>query len=569
MVRPVEAGGAALSYLQQDPPPQLDPVKDAKHILETGDRSFRKDDYDARLVELGKQLNQGDSLYREQLMSEIFKQDPGALRSWLTPERANNLQHSGRISMVEKGNIAESLAAAYNHGDIPSYQRGAGPTPGSGEDGKINGYTDLDELVTSFDNHGGGDHDKQVRSSDDVAQFLEFMNSSNGGEATKFRQTFSQHLIDEYVLNPAVKYNNLETQQVAGTLAGNLLGAPPEGGSKNLATEVLGAQKGNERKYSDEQIQTIIDAAAKGGRYLNHDNVNVVDDDDQNTINSVHVSDGASLLIQSVANTHTTKAGDVATSLARLPANDPDLFKGSEGKGHVWAMGNLFASHSKPILDKLTDYSTHQAKSKDDPYLKEYMQNASELGSLFNVVLFKSDQPYSAQARQNVLDYAADLKQSINTEKGSSEAMDRLAMLSGAADDAITQGFTELKADEEARKEMVTFFADLAIAGIPFDKVKDKAETMIGELFKNPHVADALKTVTGDIVDQGTGKLTDEAKNKLIEQLGKDEAELLDQQGASDALRDSLLSGIEDERDFNAVKNNAEDVTQGINIWKK
>src|SRR5689334_1707626 len=99
MVRPVEAGGTALNYLQQDPPPRLDPAKDAQHILETGDRHFRKDDYDARLVELGKQLNQGDSLYREQLLREIFKQDPGALRSWLTPERANNMQHSGRISM--------------------------------------------------------------------------------------------------------------------------------------------------------------------------------------------------------------------------------------------------------------------------------------------------------------------------------------------------------------------------------------------------------------------------------------------------------------------------------------
>jgi hypothetical protein len=561
-MRPVEAGGSAAAYLypQHDPIPQLDPAKDAQHILDTGKR-FGRDNYDARMVELGKQLEKGDPVYREQLMREIFKRDSGALRSWLTPERANNMQHSGRISMYEKGNIAEGLAAAYNNNDIPQSQQNAGQIPGSGKQGKIDGVTDLDSLVTSFD-HNGGDHDNQVRSSDDVAQFLEFMNSSSGPEATEFRTQFSKHLIDQYVLNPAVKYNNLETQQVAGTLAGNLLGAPPELGVKNLSAEVLS-------KYDDDQIKTILDAAAKGGVYLNHENANVVDDDDQSTINSVHVSDGASLLIQSVANTHSPAADKVAASLARLPANDADIFKGNDAKGRVWAMGDLFANHSKAILDRLTQYDTAKIGSKDDADLKQYMQNASELGSLFNVVLFNSDQPYSAQARAAILDYAGNLKQAINTKEGNADAMSRLSMLSGAADDAITQGFTDLKADEDARKEMVTFFADLAIAGIPFDKLKDGAETVIGQVFQNPHVTEALKSISGDIIDQSTGMLTDKAKSVLIDQLGKDEAELVDQQGASNALRDSLIEGIADQRDLAAIQNYSEDVSQGVNIWRK
>ena len=198
------------------------------------------------------------------------------------------------------------------------------------------------------------------------------------------------------------------------------------------------------------------------------------------------------------------------------------------------------------------------------------MKDAADLGSLFNVVLFKGDQAYQGSARSAVLDYAAGLKSQINSAEGNAEATGRLSMLMGAADDAITQGFNELKAEEDAQAEMVSFIVDLALAGIPAgDKAKDAVSGLIGELFSNPRVTEALKGVSGNIIDSATGYLTDEAKQALTDALGADEAELLDQQGASNALREALLSGIQNERDLAAIENYAEDVSQGINIWRK
>jgi hypothetical protein len=148
--------------------------------------------------------------------------------------------------------------------------------------------------------------------------------------------------------------------------------------------------------------------------------------------------------------------------------------------------------------------------------------------------------------------------------------MGRLSMLMGAADDAITQGFNELKAKEDAQAEMVSFIVDLALAGIPVgDKAKDSVAGLIGEIFSNPRVTEALKGVSGSIIDSTTGYLTDEAKAALTDALGEDEAELLDQQGASNALREALMGGIENQRDLAAIENYAEDVSQGINIWRK
>jgi hypothetical protein len=566
MVMLVDGGGSrtvtATPVKREDPPPQeqLDPAKGAQRVLDTGSR-WGTDDYDARVVALADELAKGDPLYREQLMREIFKQDPNALNSWLQAERANRMQDDGRISISEKGSIAEGLAAAYNNGDIPKSDQYAGPVPGTAEDGKVLGATDLDQqLLKGFTS---GDHDGQVRNADEVAQFLKFMNSSSGPESTEFRQKFSQHLIDQYVLNPAVKYNDVDQQQVAATLAGNLLGATPEQSAKNLSAEVL-------QKYDDEQIKTILEAAGQGTGYLNHQNVHVAAEGGNRFIDSVQVSDGASLLIQNVASTNSPAADKVAVSMARLPATAGDLFSGDAGKGRESAMGNLFANHSKPILDRYTDFDTKKIGTKDDADLKQYMQNASELGALFNTVLFNGDQPYADQARTAVLDYAAGLKESINTEGSSAEAMNRLAMLGASADDAITQGFTELKEDEDAQKEMVGFFVELAFSALPTDVLTNKTDTLIDNLFKNnPQIAESLKGVSGQVVDEATGKLTDEAKAALEKTVGVDEAEMLDQQGASNTLRESLLTGINDQDRLFGLQQASENIAQGINIWRK
>jgi len=137
------------------------------------------------------------------------------------------------------------------------------------------------------------------------------------------------------------------------------------------------------------------------------------------------------------------------------------------------------------------------------------------------------------------------------------------------ADDAITQGFNALQARDDAQQAMVSFIVDLALAGIPLDKAKGAVADVLGEVFGNPRVSDALKGVSGGIIDSATGRLTTEAKEALTGALGTDEAELLDQQGASNALREALSAGIDDQDRLGSVQDRAEIIAAGINIWRK
>src|SRR5271163_4610657 len=111
MLEPV-CGGSPIQASPSTSHP--DPVAAAHKILSTGGGGLFgiHQNYDARVTTLSDELSQGNASYGQAVMQEIFKEDPNALQ-WLTPARANTLQQEGKIS--NEGEIAESLAAAYNH----------------------------------------------------------------------------------------------------------------------------------------------------------------------------------------------------------------------------------------------------------------------------------------------------------------------------------------------------------------------------------------------------------------------------------------------------------------------
>src|SRR5690606_41421982 len=110
----------------------------------------------------------------------------------------------------------------------------------------------------------------------------------------------------------------------------------------------------------------------------------------------------------------------------------------------------------------------------------------------------------------------------------------------------------------------------LAVARLPVasNAGQPGAERLVA-VVDSAAVTDALKGLGGKIIDSATGRLTTEAKEAIAEVVGEDEAELLSQQEASNALREAMMGGIADQRDLAAIQNYAEDVSQGINIWRK
>lgn len=539
----------------------LDPAKEAAALLEVGSR-WGRDDYDARAIAFGEAMQQGDAAYRQELVAEILKQDPNAFNSWMTPTRINDLVDSGRISPNERGAMAEAIAGAFNNGQIPGHEM-------RNQFGEVTGTASALDTYAYSGTSGSFDLDAQVEHAHNMREFAEFFSGPlYSAEVSAFRENYANHLITNYALND--KVDNGMLRDNAATMAAIVLNGDPTRG--DIAADVLsGLDQG--------QLDAFMERVARGGQWLTAEQLqhavdgSVVAMRDGLSVSDIALADQASSLIAQVARVDSPEAQEAAAMLARLPANEADIFSdrhSMNSQDRIDAMGLLFSNHSTAILDSLTDFDTTRIGSKDDSDLKQYMQDASDLGALFNIVLFNADQTYQGSARAAVLDYATALKERINTEEGDAEAMGQLAMLMGGADDAITQGFDSLKAREEAQEKLLSFIVDLAVAGIPLaGRAKDSIAELLGEVFESKAVTDALKGLSGKIIDAATGQLTKEAKEALAEVVGADEAELMSQQGASNALREAMLSGIDNQRDLAAVENYAEDVSQGINIWRK
>jgi len=539
----------------------LDPVQDAKDLLKVGDKFLRRDDYDARAIAFGEAIQQGDAQYRQELVAEILRQDPNAFNSWMTPARINDLVDSGQIPQTARDAMVEGLAGAYNNGLLPTHEI-------RNQAGEVVGETSaLDTFL--YSGTGNFDLDGQVEHAQHMRELAEFFGGPlYSAEVSEFRGNFANHLIANYALNNGI--DNGMVRDNAATLAAIVLNGDPTRG--DIAAEVLGG-------LDQGQLDAFMERVARGGQWLTAERLehivpgSTVALRDGLDVSDIALADQASSLIAQVSRVQSTEAQEAAAMLARLPANAGDIFSSRHSENaqdRIDAMGLLFSNHSTAILDSLTDYSTNKIGSKDDADLKQYMKDASDLGALFNIVLFDSGQAYQGSTRAAVLDYAAGLKERINTEEGDADAMGQLAMLMGGADDAITQGFNSLKEREEAQEKLLSFIVDLAVAGIPVaSKAKESVAELLGEVFDSPAVTDALKGLSGKIIDSATGRLTTEAKEAIAEVVGEDEAELLSQQEASNALREAMMGGIADQRDLAAIQNYAEDVSQGINIWRK
>jgi hypothetical protein len=521
-----------------------DPVQAAHDVLSVGVRSGR-DDYDARMGALADALNQGDPTYRGQLMDQILKQDPNALNSWLQPSRAEDLTRSGKLTLEQEGRIAEGFASAYNNGSIPQHSMYAGPTPGTGVDGKVQA-SDVDHLLDNYYTPGAfGPAPDRIQNADQMRKFVDFINSSNGPEAAEFRQKYGQHLIDQYVLNPAVGYNNPQQRDAAAGLAGNLIGGDisrPDIAAKTLA------------KYDFDQVKTIMESAARSNGIYGEDAIKGeaatrIDPGSGKPLDARNISvpNGAALVMDSIGLATSPDADKVATELARLPANAPSIFDAHniEGKNNTDALTLAVTSHSKAVFDSLAKYDDTYIGDKSNPNLQQYMQNGSELGTLFKTTLFNPDSAYRGLLQDKVTQYAGELKSEVNQAGPNQDAAGHLAMLSASLTDGVRQGYTELAKDEAAKKEILGMVVDVALAGVPLGKWAAKpVEDLIKNTFPNESVQEALKGLTGKLIDTPVGKLNDAAKKAIVDALGKSEGNLAVASNLSNDLHNAFFNQI-------------------------
>lgn len=527
--------------------PSRDPAEQASRILEVGSR-WGRDDYDARLDALADGLQNGDPLYREQLMAELFRQDPNALGSWLQPDRANRLQDAGRITLEQKGLLAEGLAAAWNNGDIPHGEIGVGQVPGSTEMGTVDMSALENRVLSGFFTPGGlGAGPDTVGNAQRMREFTEFFDASNGPEVAQFRESFGKHLIDQYVLNPAVGYHNPSQRDAAALWAGNLLGGDlsrPE-----IATNVL-------QQYDGDQVRSLIDAAARAHGALGEDGIRGQAEARLLDPRDVAVHDGAALLIGAVNLADTPASDALAVEIARMAQSHPGVFAGDAGQARLDSLTLLATRHSEAVLGALTAFDTTGLQGRGDTNNMQFKVNATELAALLNLTVFNPDSTYAASMQAKVVDYASALADEINRPGSNTEAIGHLAMLQASLSDAITQGYDKLLADEAAGKKVMEFVVDLALAALPVGKWTSGAvEKALADAFAHsPRVQEVLKGLSGHVIDSATGALTDQAKKAIVDALGEEEGGLAIARETVNGLNQQFAAQITDEADKTDLK---------------
>lgn len=120
----------------QDPPPRPDPrpsviappppapaqrpdrdVKAAAdRVMDAGERSFWKDDYEKRMDVFAQEMAQGNHAFRSELVAEVLKRDDGAFDSWMHGDRLNSRLDSGHIHNHERAAVIDGFKGALEQG---------------------------------------------------------------------------------------------------------------------------------------------------------------------------------------------------------------------------------------------------------------------------------------------------------------------------------------------------------------------------------------------------------------------------------------------------------------------
>ena len=205
-------------------------------------------------------------------------------------------------------------------------------------------------------------------------------------------------------------------------------------------------------------------------------------------------------------------------------------------------------------------YNRSGAGDPDNPNRQQYNVNVDTLGALFQTILYNPDAPLPGVVQSRVEDYARSLTDGLNSVdnealpagspfagEDSEDLIGRLAVMSAGTSDAITNHWEDIKADQEARAAAIGFVVDMILAVIPVgDLVNGKVKEVLSDLLPDGALKTAIEGFSGQLIDEGTGRLTTEAKEQLAEALGPDAANALEQSTLQDALEEGLVAGIED-----------------------
>lgn len=498
---------------------------EADRILDVGVRDNwlpgnQEDDYGARFDAFTEAMSGQSDAYQDHLVAALLERDPGALKSWLTVDRVVSATDRGDLTTAASANVTEAVADAYNRGTL--------------DDDSFDGMTGIDDAET------------QIR---EYAQLERFLDASSGDATATLRRHLASDALDQWNASQYPTDNGYGQPQLRQlTLAIQLAGGDPS--RPEILTDLLRGQ--------DQATQDKIFAIG------------------------AQLPDAPTDLMASIFETisHDTRpvAGEYAATLARLPGQHADWYSPDQA-ARSEAFAHMVSTHGDAVLDALTLNDQDGARTVEEggTDLKQNEVNGRDLAAVLRLTALNPGIDATARegVRDTVLAYAGEQAQAIRDSAGDPqssgfvEASGRVIVLAAASDVAVDRGFEALRADREAQKETIAFVVDLALTAVPLpSRVQAAASGGVASLFAdNPLVAEALDGLTGQVIDSATGQLTDAAKAQLYARIDAQDpelAQLMEQEGLSDAFRDNILLAVADERDRALIIGDASSLADDI-----
>jgi hypothetical protein len=526
----------------------------ATEILDKGYRWLIADNYEQRMDFFAQELQNLDPSERTQLMDELLNQDDGAFMSWLKVDRLNALVDQGSITAEERDTIFDSFGQAYVEGKLDFVQ--------ALEFTNLFGSTAVGPLGLSPDGSA-------------VQSLLGTLTNSNSPYSTAFIEKFATDVLQQrvYADPPAL----LPKEQ--GNYAGLLVTALEQSGGEASVAKVLQSLDASQRG-------ALYTGLAQEGRSFTAE-----------IRKDLGLSDPMVVAISAISHHGTTADKiELVKNVASNSRGDDSPYYDYENKPYQErskALTELLTNDPKAILDELTVADpTLVAGSTNGTNVTG--QNLAALSNLVRMTALNSDNPDHAKAMQALTDYAAgnvatgnkiagqdDVNGDGKLDELDKKAIDagngRVAMLAAVMQDAVEEGYVDLKNDQEAQKAMLGFVLDVVVSAIPI-----AGEALAGPLSKQisggllarfpdltqgqaDAIAKKLASIPAGQLTDLQGNLTDTAKNAILEALPEDLQYLEEVKNSSNGftkgLMDSTASGyniIANVEDFHSYINTAQ-----------
>ncbi len=510
---------------------------------------------EAVLDEFTDALAQGDPAYRSALTRAVLAEDSAALGTWLSPGFVNQQADNGGISARDHTLAAQAFVGAYNEGQFPTTDV-AGLVNAYPSDTQIQA-TGLDTFAVSFyETSIFGPPADHITPISDFAQLDTLLVAAGSNpETQQFRSDYAAHLNESYVQNDAVLNN--EVRNVAAAGAALILGGDAR--APELARDFLV----NLQQDGGSALNNFIERAGRGSGYFNQD----VLESQQALGNGLRLDpaeiaqpDALATLVSAFGNAgpdaSQPEVAEVAVALAQVPGDHGDLVSdrtgAQEARRDAWS--DLFTGHSTGILDALTN--PDGLPTADGLQLQAgFADRAEDLGALLRFVQVGDDSGDVATALNDYNSLVRERIEGADVAETAIEESRRLGFFGAAITESVNQGFEAHANDLAKQQALVGFVVDLAISAIPASSllkgavggqiegfIKDNIESTAAQNF----FTESLKGFTGNLISTADGRITSEAKDYILDQVGdKEVGELLVELADSNAfIRDQLFADL-------------------------